>query len=176
MSGLLQMALIRYYEDLKQRGGTYTGTVQYRGQPTPITIDSPTMREMLIQLVNTVVEFTYMGGSEFHSLSLFGQLDLQRVCLFGLSRTRPAGYGRQPVSYLDAAVRELLPAERDFIAVASAVVRHAGQMAKDMPGPVQCLCRQANLRRYVGQWSRGNVSPAVRHGPPGKLRPTQPFI
>ncbi len=67
MSGLLQMALIRYYEDLKQIGGTFSATVQYRGQPTQITIDSPTMREMLIQLVNTVVEYNYMGGSEFHS-------------------------------------------------------------------------------------------------------------
>ncbi len=67
MSGLLQNALIRYYRTLEHIGGRYTVSVDYRGAPTPIDIDSATMREMLIQLVNTLAKYTYGGAPEYPS-------------------------------------------------------------------------------------------------------------
>ncbi len=63
MSGLLQNSLIRYYWTLQRLGGTYTKTVNYRGQSVPLNIDSATMREMLIQLANMIADYTYLGGS-----------------------------------------------------------------------------------------------------------------
>jgi hypothetical protein len=67
MSALLQTTLIRYYEELERRGGVYDATVQYRGQATPIRIDLPTLREMLIQIINMVVDHVYVGAPEYAS-------------------------------------------------------------------------------------------------------------
>ncbi len=67
MSGLLQMALIRYYQDLERRGDSYDGMVMYRDRMTPVHIDAATMREMLIQILNKVVEYNYLGAPKYPS-------------------------------------------------------------------------------------------------------------
>ncbi len=67
MSGLMQMALVRYYQDLERRGGVYDATVRYRWSDTPIHIDLATMREMLIQVVNTIIDFNYVGAPKYPS-------------------------------------------------------------------------------------------------------------
>ncbi len=67
MSGLLQNSLIRYYRTLEKIGGRYNKTVDYRGAQTPIDIDDATMREMLIQMVNMVANFTFAGAPLYPS-------------------------------------------------------------------------------------------------------------
>jgi|GEM_PF-3336219 len=67
MSGLLQNSLIRYYWTLQRLGGTYTKTVNYRGQSVPLNIDSATIREMLIQMVNMLADYTYLGAPKYPS-------------------------------------------------------------------------------------------------------------
>jgi hypothetical protein len=67
MGGLLQTALIRYYQDLQRRGGSYSGSVQYRGTSTPIAITAAEMREMFIQMLNMIVEHNYLGAPKHPS-------------------------------------------------------------------------------------------------------------
>lgn len=67
MSGLLQTALIRYYQDLERKGGAYSATVMYRGQATPVTVDTATMREMLIQILNMAVDHSFLGAPKYPS-------------------------------------------------------------------------------------------------------------
>lgn len=67
MSGLLQTALIRYYQDLEPLGGSYSASVQYRGSATPISVDAATMREMFIQMAKFLVDYNYLGAPDFPS-------------------------------------------------------------------------------------------------------------
>lgn len=67
MSGLLQTALIRYYLELERRGGSYSATVSYRGQATSISVDTATMREMFIQMLNTIVDHNFVGATKYPS-------------------------------------------------------------------------------------------------------------
>lgn len=67
MSGLLQMALVRYYQNLERHGGVFDRTVMYRGQATAISLDTSLLREMLIQIINMVIEHNYMGAPTYPS-------------------------------------------------------------------------------------------------------------
>ncbi len=67
MSALLQTAMIRYYQELEKQGGVFDKTISYRGSNTPVTVDTATMREMLIQMMKTVVEHNYLGASKYPS-------------------------------------------------------------------------------------------------------------
>lgn len=61
MAAFLESAIIRYYENLKKMGGTYSETISYRGKPRSFNIDSTTIREMIIQTINVIVEHNYVS-------------------------------------------------------------------------------------------------------------------
>lgn len=75
MAAFLETATIRYYEQLKSMGGTYSATINYRGKPTYVSIDAATIREMIIQTLNVIVDHNYASNkypSMFPWLSQFG--------------------------------------------------------------------------------------------------------
>lgn len=67
MSALLQTSLIRYYRELDAQGGVFDKLTYYRGSDKPVQVDTATMREMLIQMMKTVIEHNYLGGSKYPS-------------------------------------------------------------------------------------------------------------
>lgn len=67
MSALLQTALIRYYRELDAQGGVFDRATFYRGGTQTIHVDTAIMREMLIQMMKTVVEHNYLGASKYPS-------------------------------------------------------------------------------------------------------------
>ena len=69
MSALLQTAIIRYYMELERQGGSFDKSVSYRGTTKQIAVDTATIREMLIQMMKTVVEHNYLGLSTDASIN-----------------------------------------------------------------------------------------------------------
>jgi hypothetical protein len=62
MAAFLETAIIRYYEQLKIMGGSYSATITYRGKPKKFSIDAATIREMIIQTVNVIVDHNYVSN------------------------------------------------------------------------------------------------------------------
>ena len=108
MSGLLQNALIRYYWTLQQLGGVYNATVSYRGQQVALNIDSPTMREMLIQLAKMIADYTYLGAPTYPSLYPWLSTIGYRYFVYSVcpERDPSVGNGGQYLAYSFAFVSE----------------------------------------------------------------------
>jgi hypothetical protein len=68
MGAYLQSSIIRYLENLKNIGGSYSSSIYYRGSIKIFTIDSPTLKEMLVQTLNMVVTHNFMGSGDYASV------------------------------------------------------------------------------------------------------------
>lgn len=59
MAAYLESALIRYLENLKKMGTSYTGTMTYRGETASISVDAATLKDMISQTVKVLAEHNF---------------------------------------------------------------------------------------------------------------------
>lgn len=59
MSAYLESALIRYLENLKKIGSSYTGSMMYRGVRTSMTVDVGTLKDMISQTVKVLADHNF---------------------------------------------------------------------------------------------------------------------